>query len=591
MNLSFRHLKSLIPFTFILALLPTIILGLLILNNTVNVTFWDQWEVVNVLEAFHQGKLSFQTFFSQQNESRLAFPKIFFLFLAQLTHWDVRYEMLASFLLACLLSHNIYRLSRFTLNVSQLESLLILFLSNLLIFAPIQYDNWLWGIQLIVFIPISCVTLCVVTSYSTLSSKSKFLICASLCTISTFSYANGIIAWVLVYPILSISESWKWKDIFKNKLLLGRWIFCFSVNSIVYFYDYKKPSYHPSFFYSLQHPFLALEYFLSFLGSPFRFSTTQGDIILAATLGAVLLLLFIFSNIYLVFFTDSKSAYKTIGWQAIGGYALMSALLTTLGRVGFGVEQSLSSRYTTFSLYLAVGVVHLVAMTLTEWRNKKFIRDGNLWLNTNRFIYILFVIFFILHLIVSVLSAQGMAHIRHQRLRAKSCIQMINFVSNDDCLKTSYPIPEQVKQRATFLNSIGFLNPKLAKSNRVEDIADVLQSNFDNGWFDGLSNVDNDIYGASGWAILPQRREPADAVILAYENTQTNSIMFKIAYVGDKREDVAKVLKHNAYRHSGWHTTFSKTEIPARDTLKINAWALDATTGKAYKLHGSHSIP
>lgn len=589
MNLSFRSLKSLIPFTFILALLPAIILGLLILKNAVNVPFWDQWEVVNVLEAFHQGQLSFQTFFYQQNESRLSFPRIFFLSLAQLTNWDVRYEMLSSFLLACLLSHNIYRLSRLTLNFSQLESLLILFLSNLLIFAPIQYENWLWGIQLIVFIPISCVTLCVVTSYSTLSSKTKFLICASLCTISTFSYANGIIAWVLVYPILSISESWKWKDILKEKLLLGGWVICFSANAIIYFYDYKKPSYHPSFFYSLQHPFQALEYFLSFLGSPFRFSTTQGDIILASTLGAFLLILFIFSNVYLVFFTDSKSAYKTIGWQVIGGYALMSALITTLGRVGFGVEQSLASRYTTFSLYLAIAVVHLVAITLIEWRNKKIIRDEILWLNTNRFIYIVFGIFFILHLIGSVLSAQAMTHVRHQRLTAKSCIQVMNFVS-DECLKTSFPIPEQVKQRANFLNSVGFLNPKLAKSNKLEDIADVVQPNSDNGWFDGLSKVDNELYGASGWAILPYRGEPADAVILAYENTQTNSIMFKIAYVGAKREDVAKVLKHNAYRHSGWQTTISKTEIPARDTLKINAWALDATTGKAYKLNGSHSI-
>lgn len=591
MKLSFRNLKPLIPLTFILALLPAIILGLLILNNAVNVPYWDQWEFVNVLEAFHQEKISFQTFFYQQNESRLAFPRIFFLFLAQLTHWDVRYEMLASFLLACLVSYSIYKLSRLTLKINQLESLLILFISNLLIFAPTQYENWLWGIQIIVFIPITCIILCIVTSYSILSSKTKFLICASLCTVSTFSYANGIISWILVYPVLSISQFWRWKDIFNKKILLGGWIICFGLNLIAYFYDYKKPSHHPSFFYALQHPFLALEYFLSFLGSPFRFSTSQVDVILAAALGGVLLLLFIFSNVYLIFFTDSKSAYKTIGWQAIGGYTLMSALITTLGRVGFGVQQSLSSRYTTFSLYLAISVIHLVAITLMEWRNKKILKNGNLWSNFNSIMYMLLAMFFIFYSIVSVLSAQGMAHIRHQRLTAKSCIQVINFVSDDECLKTSYPIPEQVKQRANFLNSVGFLNPKLAKSNRVEDIADVVQANSDNGWFDSLSKVDNGLYGASGWAILPYRGEPADAVLLAYENTQTNSIMFKIASVGAKRKDVAKVLKNNAYRNSGWQTTFSKTEIPTKNHLKINAWALDATSGRAYQLNGSHSTP
>jgi hypothetical protein len=595
MNLYFRNLKPLIPIAFILALLPAIILGLLILNNAVNVPYWDQWEFVNVLQAFYQGQLSFQTFFYQQNESRLAFPRVFFLSLAQLTHWDVRYEMLTSFLLVCLVSYSIYRLSRLTLNVNRLVSLLVLFISNLLIFAPIQYENWLWGIQLIVFVPITCITLCILTAYSTLSSKAKFLICASLCTISTFSYANGIIAWVLIYPILSISISWKWKDIFKNKLFFFGWIGCFSINAIVYFYDYKKPSHHPSFIYSLQHPFQALEYLFSFLGSPFRFSTTQGDVILAASLGAVLIILFIFSTIYLVFFTGSKSAYKTIGWQTIGGYSLMSALITTLGRVGFGVQQSLSSRYTTFSLYLAVAVVHLVAITLVEWKKKKNFRNQILWISFNRVIYALLAIFFILYLIVSVLSAQTMPHIRHQRLKAKACIQMINVVSDDECLKTSYPIAEEVKKRANFLNEMKFLNPKLTKSNRVEDIADRVQpnSNGDNGWFDGLNKVDadNELYAASGWAILPDKEEPADAVILAYENNQTHSIMFKMAYVEVKRKDVAKVLKNNSYRYSGWQTTFAKTDIPAKNSLKINAWALDASTGRTYKLQGSHSIP
>lgn len=592
MNLYIRNLKPLIPITFILALLPAIILGLLILNNAVNIPYWDQWEVVNVLQAFHQGQLSFQTFFYQQNESRLAFPRIFFLSLAQLTHWDVRYEMLSSFLLICLVSYSIYRLSRLTVKVNPLVSLLILFLSNLLTFAPIQYENWLWGIQLIVFVPITCITLCILTAYSTLSSKAKFLICVSLCTISTFSYANGIIAWILIYPVLSISKSWKWRDIFKEKLLVTGWMLCFSINAIVYFYDYNKPSHHPSFFYSLQHPFQALEYFLSFLGSPFRFSTSQGDIILAVILGAVLLLTFIFSNIYLVFFTNDKSAYKIIAWQTIGGYTLISALITTLGRVGFGVQQSLSSRYTTFSLYLVVAVVHLVAIALIEWKNQKTIKsENNVGFYVNRLVYTLLAIFLALHLIVSVLSAQEMLHIRRQRLTAKSCIQVMSFLSNDECLKTSFPIPEQIKQRANFLNRVGFLQPKLANTNRVEDIADVAQSNSDNGWFDGLIKLNNDVYGASGWAILPHRRERADAVILAYENNQTHSIMFKMAYVKAKRKDVAKALNNNTYRHSGWQTTFSKTEIPTKNHLKISAWALDATTGKAYKLNGSHSIP
>ena len=151
-----------------------------------------------------QNSLSWEDLIVQHNESRKLFPRLIFLGLAYLTNWDVRYEMLATFLLACLVYVNIYRLNRLTVKFNIFPTLLIAFLANILIFSAIQYNNWFWGIQLVVFMPIACITTAISVVYSRLKIRYKFLICMMLSIISTFSYSNGMIAWVIILPVLTL---------------------------------------------------------------------------------------------------------------------------------------------------------------------------------------------------------------------------------------------------------------------------------------------------------------------------------------------------------------------------------------------------
>ncbi|MEM1172355.1 MAG: hypothetical protein AAGJ08_25575, partial [Cyanobacteria bacterium P01_H01_bin.35] len=134
-------------------------MGILIITYSVNIPYWDQWNLMpQLFIKISQNSLSWQDLIAQHNESRKLFPRLIFLGLAYLTNWDVRYEMLAIFFSACLVSLNIYRLNRLTVKFNIFPSLLIAFLANILIFSAIQYDNWFWGIQLVVFMPIVCIT-------------------------------------------------------------------------------------------------------------------------------------------------------------------------------------------------------------------------------------------------------------------------------------------------------------------------------------------------------------------------------------------------------------------------------------------------
>ncbi|GAB4226980.1 MAG: hypothetical protein Kow0049_06680 [Stanieria sp.] len=94
----------------------------------------------------------------------------------------------------------------------------------------------------------------------------------------------------------------------------------------------------------------------------------------------------------------------------------------------------------------------------------------------------------------------------------------------------------------------------------------------------------------SGWAVLPRKNQPADAVILAYQTSDNSNIAFAITEVKQIRKDVAETFKKQRYTASGWSTTFSRNLID-REAVSISAWAFDSSRGKAYQLANIHNLP
>ena len=124
----------------------------------------------------------------------------------------------------------------------------------------------MWGIQIVVFTPIVCITICILIAYSRLNNIAQILICMVLSTISTFSYANGLLAWVIVLPVLALVKLKSWSEFRKNIILYLFWIIGFIANITFYFHDYQKPLSNPNPFESTQYPYQVLQYFLAFLG-------------------------------------------------------------------------------------------------------------------------------------------------------------------------------------------------------------------------------------------------------------------------------------------------------------------------------------
>lgn len=574
---------------FCLAISPAVILGITILQYSVNVPFLDQWDIANYLTKYYsQGNLNFSDLIAQHNESRLFFPKIFFIVLAYLTGWNVRYEMLFTFLVACLISLNIYRLSKLTIKGGLGKKLIILFVANLLIFSPIQHDNWLWGIQIITFVPIACITTCILIAYSSINLKLKLIISIFLSTISTFSYANGMLCWVIVFPVITLINQ---PDFKKEKWLFIGWISAFIANLILYFYGYEKPPHHPSFTAALLDPLRTINFFFAFLGSPLGFK----NLIVATIIGFVVVLVFTLCCIYL--FKERRDrliCYAAIGWVMIGLYSGSSAFITTLGRVGFGVKEALTSKYTTFSLYLILPIIYLGVIIYEDAANKGYLTK----INFDR----KYTITFASHLILILISlyilcwdnALGrMISSQGERLQGKACLLFVNIVPEETCLTNKlYPSFPKVKEIANQLNQLGLIEPRLVTSNKIKqsDKSNNIADEDDKyGWFNTLNNVDKNSYVATGWARLPDRGKSTESVILTYKNEEVEATIFAVADRRIKIKDVAKLTQKKPYFKSGWQKHFEVNTLP-KGLLKLNAWVFDTNTGESFKIGKTHIL-
>ena len=566
----------------LVGMLPPCLIGLMILKYAIDFPFSDQWEIVPLLVKKAQGTLTFSDLFAQVNEYRQFFPNLIFVYLGRLTNWDVRYEMLASFLTACAISRNVYLLGRKTFQGGGAGQMFAFLLSNLLIFSPAQYENWLMGQQLIFFIPILCITTCLLVSYSNLSAQIKFAVCALLSVVSSFSSANGLLCWIVVFPALA--EFGIQGGLKKAKWPTAFWVAGFAGCVALYFYGFQRQPYLPSTSEAFAHPLSAVAYFLAWLGAPLT-GNNRYLAPVAAVIGLVLTVLFISAWLFRVRYSGDRALKRSLTcWLMIGTYSFMTAGLVTLGRLGYGVNQSLSSRYTTFSLYLIVSLIH-VGM-IARGRSKAKLAKGTRLRATRPLIAATALV--VLYMLASAISIRAIYQLHTRVMQEKACLLFVNVIAEACGPPDVTAVPDKLAERLNALDAMGFLRPGLVKSRSARDFAGGGKAGSSSGSFDRLSRNGGE-FVAAGRAALPYRREPPDAVLLTYKTETGEAVLFSIAEMNYKGDILKRILARDADYAFRWQKTFSEESLPP-DAVGVSAWAFDADTGKAYELDGEHTL-
>ena len=536
-----------------------------ILKYGVDVPYMDQWEFVGFFDHLAKGTLTFQELFKFQGEFRQLFPNFIFVGLGSLTKWNVKYEMIVIFLMACWISYNVYRLANYTVIGAQWQKWVLFFLANLFIFSPFQYENWLFGVQIEYFMPIVCVTTCLVVAYSAIDMRLKLLTCIFLSIISIYSSVNGLICWFIVFPAFYVSIPNK--AFFSKWWVIYAWYLATLITIVFYFNGYKTPDRFPSTTLFLNNPVDAFRYFFGVIGNPLRIIHSLTAVI---NVGVGIFTLYTLLLIYIAWhYNDKQLIRNTIVWIILGLYSLGTTAMITVGRLGFGLVQSLTPRYTSFSLYLIVSIIFLSAIVIKHYASR------NHFANIHKIIIIVLVALLLYNRVgkyrdsVTDLKAFH-AYIQH----GKAGLLLINFISHEECVNKIYPFEfPKLRKRAITLDSLGLLRPGLVKTNVLQDIEGYGSGQVYYGTFKSLTKLNDTLYTATGYAQFPDIKKPADAVILSFENEAGKSQMFTL-----ENEDSLR-----------WKKTFSITKITCNPII-LNAWAFKANTGRAYKLKGSFAI-
>jgi hypothetical protein len=336
-------------------------------RNSVDVPFYDDWTLADLLDKQARGLLGVSDFWRNNNEHRVPFPLLVMVATARLTGMNLRAQMFESLLCLCggcaLAIAALRRLAR-GLGVSAAPGLCLI---TTFLLTRTQSNNVLWGWQLTLTMGYVFGTLALflvapmggspITSPMTPSWRRLGLAIAAA-IVSQYSFATGIALWPIGLVVLALRPG------IHRVRKATTWAVTGAISTLAYLHGINHVGATTRAGLST-----TADYFLTQLGSPFvwrgwdcavgvRCADVHHEPRLAGIVGLVLL---VACALYLAWIRRLTIASSIIAWAS---WAIASAALTSTGRAGLGFEQALLSRYVTLVIPLWGSLAILVPIVV-----------------------------------------------------------------------------------------------------------------------------------------------------------------------------------------------------------------------------------
>ena len=566
----------------IVPILPPVILLALILIHGVNVPFWDEWSTPGQFLSLE--KHTFKDFFDQSNESRLIVPKLIFLGVSKFAGWQPKHYMVFGWLIVSAIYFLLYRLCyrRFARGRTQdFTSLLCLTISGALLFSPAAFENWLWGLQWVIFVPLLCALLAFHIQSRTRSFGVRWGATVLLNYVAMYSFSNGMLLWAVSFPF--------WREGLEflagrrpSRAGMLRWLIWSSAYGLaalasvrIYFTDYKIISAHPPLAFVLKEPWSVVKYFAAWCGGPFQSHAAVHMVMGIALVLAVLILLGCLAakirkepgaRSYL----HLRMLYPSL---LIIAYAFSSGLMTALGRAAFGVEQAFSSRYLFHSGALSVGLI--TALNTHRIHTARMRQKAG---NFSRAFHGALILFSILLMRTWHHGRQQFATMEIARMQTLLTIRMLAVVPKSPMVDKTCPwldLPLLLKT----LREKGIYDPS-SYGDWLTEAARHPQPAL-GGAVQVLPRPQSEI-GVMGWAMIPDRHTPADSVLLCRMGKDGNLEPCIMLAVGYKRNNIARETGHSSLLQSGFLEVFPWPEDGDFDSVEM--FSVDERNRRLYPL-------
>jgi hypothetical protein len=422
--------------SILLALVPFAFLVLFVSRYSVDVPYWDEWEMVDHLRNLHAGTFSVKELWRQHNEHRPVFGIVTVMALVQLTHWNTDAEVAANVCVGLLI---------FALTAAFLMKkwppgrrvpLWLLPLISMLVSSPSQAENWLWGWQVTIFWS----ALASVAGLALLSTSDLGwgrVCAAALCAVvATYSFASGMMLWVVGLG------AWAFNRRRRGLLQLAFWIAVATLTIASYFYDYHANPFHPtvkSNFVSVEAFRQYLLYFVKYTGA----AVALYDPGYAAAAGCFAVVVFA----WLLIRERDLIGTPTYTFALLAGVnAMAGALMTGLGRTGLGTNQGLSLRYISLSTPLWVSIAVLFALGGSQ---RAGLRPPGEWPGLKAIIAGAALLLLTASVVETGYKGVQFAHSRYEQLEPARRALILG--DDDELLTRLYPSPAEVRSRRQLL--------------------------------------------------------------------------------------------------------------------------------------------
>ncbi len=558
----------------LVALIPVVLAVIATLHHWVPLPYWDEWRTPGLLlTSYAKGTLSFSDFFLQHNESRKVFPSLLYLALAKVHGWDVRDAMAVTFLEVATICSLLFWLFLRTKGATTITALVAFVATTFLCFAPVQYDNLLWGLLFELFLPGLATVVVALINLSTSRFGVKTTINAFVALAATYTFANGMLLWILGLPLPAAQESAS-----KRARFLWYSIFAFVGAAAIslYFVDYKRPTSHPPFHFGILQ---LAHYLILWVGGYFNSAPVP-----PFGVGVIVLTLWVVALANAIMLLNRGANWRHFyPWFLITAYALTSGLITASGRVGFGVQQALSNRYAIFSLFVYLGLVG-TTFALFCYDQDRAVARRRRW--------IIGVAIAVIALAVPAwafcfrASQQLAVRTAQRNARLLCALEWIHVFPTNPDLKLIFPYLDVLRTRAHALQDVGLLRCHLVSRSLVTHLEEpgTFTDNC-HGRLEAATIRDNSVI-TSGWVWSPKKAP--GCVLIALRKPTGQLDLLTVLAPGIARPDIERSYGNQATKPRGF---WGKAPISMPAQGLIEAWTVDTTSEVAWPLGGAVALP
>jgi hypothetical protein len=549
----------------------------LVRRYAVEVPTLDDWEMAPLIVSAHEGHLKWADIFAQQQEARTVVPKLIFILSTANGHWDVRDQMMLSVICCGLTAAGIFVLLRRSgLGVGALA--ICFWLDVLTIFSPAKFELWIFASGFPSFLPALFIVAGLFVIGTNISTGWKFALCGLFAIASSFSLPHGLLSWGLTFPVLFVV-----RRVPRWRTWLSSWLLLCALCAGAYFWRYQKPPDLPTFAPAPSGEYV--RFLLEFLGGALAYAWKARPGLSATLFGSAQCVLFLLILLYSVRrIRDRAFLAKAAPWFGVALYSFGSAFLAALGRVGYGAHYALASRYVTFSIYLVIAVIALIAIIVRELASDHSPIRSRTW--TYAICGVLIFGYLAPYKVCAFNTTFFMRALSAKDGLARAAVFFSPAVDTAEVIKkTAYPGDARpVIDAANELDRLKLLRPPLIRSNRLallpHEDADGIHVT---GTCETIAPRDGQSVRASGWAVLNAKGRPPDAVAVAYQaGPEQEWILCAISDSFEMRPEIVKCFDSLDQIWSGWGATFPRNAFPAE--ARLSFWAVDLDQPKLYRL-------